>query len=450
MNKRAVVSAIAALVAGISVSVSLALTLPQEQDRITSRTTTPSVPSSAAGTDGEWKSVPVKTLEDRVYMYEKTVVREFESLEGQGYTCLGLPPRAGRGTGSGVLNQRELDAAGRTTLEQVAADMYDCLLTCLPSDPRTWGSPDLELSQPCMDGQISGMSKVLEPSLVFSASAALMTDFPELSSTCHQGAHDAGKNAVLTHGLSVPVALGIAPKAGRDCLYGFMHGVLETIGFTKSSVSVLKSVVQECTKVQDAGASGECIHGLGHAAWDLYLDVGKVIGGMCGELPSQQFVSCSYGIVMRRFELSALNGDLKDHQAVFDDATNLCLKEWPDGVNPDGTYQRYGCHRNVPFIIWYPLAMSKQIKDMGEAEVRQYVKQATEVCLQFPSIKSNVNANEPAQNHCDIETGRYLAEAADFDQARGYQLCSYSAGSVPLCREQLDAYISESRAIRAG
>ena len=442
MNMRAVVSAIAVVVAGASVS----LTLIASNDGGSTGVAT----SSSVASSEEYKAVPVKTLEDRVYQYEKTAVRSFTALEGQGYICLGLPVRAGSGASLGLLNQSRPDIQNRSGLDQVAGDVYDCLLTCLPADPTTWGSPDLGLSTPCMDGQISGMSKVLEPSIVFAASDALMHDYPELSTTCHQGAHDAGKNAVIKFDLAVPEALRLAPKMGRDCLYGFMHGVLETIGFTKSSTEVLKSVVKECQKIQDTGAAGECIHGLGHAAWDLYLDVGKVVDGMCGELPTQQFVSCSYGIVMRRFELSELNGDLKDHQAVFDDAIKLCTKEWPDGVNSDGTYQRYGCYRNVPFIIWYPLAMSKQILDMDEAQVREYVKKATQVCLQFPSIKPGTSATDSVQNHCDIETGRYLAEAAEFDQVRGYELCTYSAGNISLCREQLDAYISESRAIRVG
>ena len=452
MSKRVLVAAVAIVVLALTVT-AVALDTPTTD----TKAPTPTASSQVVGVDGDAQvaldgaQIGGPELEARVYTYPKAIVQKFPELEKRGYVCYGITEPPPENLDDVVYwsagAKRPADKL-RPTLDSVAAATYDCLLTCLPDKSTSWSSPELVWATPCINTQLGQISRFVEPESFFPAMTAVMRDYPDLADTCHDGSHDAAKNSILVFKRDFATMLRLAPGADIACVGGFMHGVLDALGFVEIKPEDIVGIGEACTEAHPKEVT-ECAHAMGHAAWDVYQDTEKAVFVGCKAFLIKDFLDCTNGLVMRRFQRLGYTGHLNEIDAVIKDGLDLCANHWPAGKIDDGTDFRIGCWSGVAYQMWYGFAFARQLTELDEPDVKAFIAKVTSTCSKFPKVAAPEYPQYGSLvNYCDIETGRYLAEASVLDQKRGEQLCSYSKGDVDMCNRELAGYIERTLKFR--
>jgi hypothetical protein len=376
------------------------------------------------------------TQERKEYPYNKVAVREFPELFDRGFTCYGLtdPP-------ADVNTDQVLESASaqspptlrRPELTSVSAAAYDCILTCLPP-AGTWSSTDLIWAENCINTNISQLPDVMTAEEYFKAAEVLLHDYPQIAEPCHVGAHAAGQFYGMNAEGRFVALLQVVPSRNSDCQYGFMHGVIDAVGYSTTSEPVFTNLARYCATLEDP-ISFDCAHAVGHAAWDAFKTAKEAVTVGCGEYSAYQrmFDSCSSGIVMRRFERSELGADPADVDELVSDGVDLCSKQWPKRLGSGTVNPVIECWRNIPYQMWFPISQAQKFSELSEAGLEEYIVKVTSACM------SNASAVETQEggasvNACDQRTGNYLERTAEFDEKRLGVLCGYGVGDKELCR----------------
>jgi hypothetical protein len=452
MSKRVLVSAAAIVSFAMTVTAVMLLTGSDPESPAATIAST-----QVVGIDGDSQvalngaQIGGPELEARTYTYPKAVVKNFDELENRGYVCYGItdpPPANIEDTVYWSAGAKRPADRLRPTLDSLGAETYDCLLTCLPEKSTSWSSAELVWATPCINTQLGQVSRFVEPETFFPAMTALMRDYPDLADTCHDGSHDAAKNSILVFKRDFATMLRLAPGADIACVGGFMHGVLDALGFVEIKPEDIVGIGEACNEAHPKEVT-ECAHAMGHAAWDVYQDTEKAVFVGCKAFLIKDFLDCTNGLVMRRFQRLGYKGDLEEIDAVIKDGVELCTNRWPTGKIDDGTDFRIGCWSGVAYQMWYGFAYARKLTELTEPDVKAFIEKVTSTCNKFPKVSAPEYPEYGGSvNYCDVETGRYLAEASILDQTRGEQLCSYSKGDIAMCKRELSEYIERTMSFR--
>ena len=373
------------------------------------------------------------------YPYNKVAVKEFPELFDRGFTCYGLTDPPTEVTEAQVVASAAAQSPAtprRPELTKVSAAVYDCILTCLPTS-ATWSSVELTWAENCINTNLSQLPEVLTSEEYFKAAEVLLHDHPQISDPCYIGAHQAGMYYASKSGERYVALLMQVPSQQKDCLYGFMHGVLDVVGSTKASAPVFTNLARYCATLKEP-TSLECAQALGRAAWDAYKTANDAVQVGCGEYGATQqlFNACVSGIIVRRYERSDLSSDPTAVNKLVSDGVNLCGTEWPKRLTTGTVDPVLECWRNIPHQMWFPISLAQRASELNEADLADYIAKVTSTCL---ANKSAVQTQSAGQllNVCDERTGYYLSYTANSDEKRLGKLCAYSVGDQALCRQGL-------------
>lgn len=364
-------------------------------------------------------------------VYPGKSIDGLELLEKEGYTCVGLDAEklSGDDPGSVVGGDRyqRPSTLMRESIIGTPAEIYDCLLACFPGEGDILNSNLLRAGGPCLNAQLAKMSNKWGKEVWMDSVEAFIHDHPEAGDMCHGGAHIAGKNEVLKHGGEPMETL---TSFTRLCNSGFQHGTLDALSILKPSTKDMRTLAAECVKL-DSVLSGECIHGIGHAAYDVSQTLEEA-SSICEVYNDDEYRGCSYGIVMRRFWREIQKSEAEDVPELIADAERLCQK-WPDKPLPQGGRTLNGCWYAVPYQMWFPI-QGGILGTITMAEMGEYIGQISAACGRAPEADLG--------SVCESEAGRYTANAARWVLDDAIKLCSYTRdteGCVAAAEDAVEA-----------
>jgi hypothetical protein len=364
----------------------------------------------------------------RDFTYAGVARGSFPLLEQANYVCLGTaqpPPADLHPNKLGADEFTHPDAGRRATLTGIEAEIYDCLLTCLPGNHDDWDAAAVSWATACINHQLVEITRRTGSKVSFVAVGHLLHDHPELDDTCHEGGHRAGELAVTELGESYAETMA---HTGRMCLGGLQHGVLDAFGYTGPPLEAFAPLVAACSSHAEPP---DCAHGLGHAAWDSFGEFDISVEACAGFAAVDLFRQCSHGITMRYFDRMGEPGNLSDLDWLLADAEDICTNRWRDGQTVHGYSLRSGCWYGVGYATWFPVFNSEH-RGGDPAALASEVRRVSQLCQAFPPEGIEV---------CDQQIGRYMAYTSDWNTDKARVLCTYIVGDVERCQREAETNI---------
>lgn len=349
------------------------------------------------------------------FTYLGKTITNLKLLEKVGYVCIGLDAeQLSDGDQVGVVGGERYQRPSkvlRGELVGLSAEIYDCMLACFPGEGSVLNSNLLGAGGPCFNSQLAKTSSKWGKTIWQEAVDAFIHDHPEVGDLCHGGAHIAGKNEVVLHG-GEPIET--LRNFSRLCNSGFQHGTLDALSVTKPSIAEMRAIASACKELT-SDLAGECIHGIGHAAYDVTRTLEEA-SSICEVYDEEGYKGCSYGIVMRRFWREIPWSDSEDVPELIADAEQLC-RRWPRRTLPDGGSTLNGCWYAVPYQMWFPI-QGGVLGIITMDDLGGYVAEISAACGRAPEVGLGAV--------CESEAGRYAANAARWVQADAVKVCSYT------------------------